>query len=144
MRLLIDAVAGAVGSGAFAVLVAVPRRYLGEAAAVGLVTGLVFGVLSRAGMDGAGAAGVAALAGSTLSEVLARVRHQPAVIFLLPGLIPLVPGVTIYHAMADLVTGRGSMAVQAAGQTFLWAAAIALGVGLAAALIRGIVPQKRA
>lgn len=140
--LIIDAVSGGVGAGAFAVLVGVPRRLLLSTALVGLVAALVFGALRLGGMAGEGAAGIAALAGGLVSESLARIRSQPATVFLLPGLIPLVPGVTIYRAMSDLVRGNGTAGTQAGLQTFVWAGAIALGVGLAAAVFRGIVPRK--
>ena len=40
---------------------------------------------------------------AVLSELLARWHHQPVIVFLTPGIIPLVPGSTAYLTMLAFV-----------------------------------------
>ena len=42
------------------------------------------------------------------SEIMARRLRAPANIFLVPGIIPLLPGAALYYAMRALVAGDGT------------------------------------
>ncbi len=44
------------------------------------------------------------------SEVLARILKTPALVFLLAGVIPIVPGSTLYNTMASIITRDGDKA----------------------------------
>lgn len=57
-----------------------------------------------------------------ISEILARVIHTPVLILLVPMLIPLIPGGSLYYSMDALIRGEkdnflthGSAAVTSAG-----------------------------
>ena len=39
------------------------------------------------------------------SEIMARVRKAPVIIFLLPGIVPTVPGGSLYYTMRNMVLG---------------------------------------
>lgn len=135
-RLITDFLGGVLGAGAFSVLVSVPRRALWASALVGGVAAVVFAAGTSLGLPGAAAAGFGALFAGVASEGIARTLRVPATVFLLPGLIPLVPGVTVYKAMSAFTQNRIQAGVAAGVETFLWAGAIAIGVGLAAAVFR--------
>ena len=79
---------------------------------------------------------------SVLAEVAARLWKAPATIFLLPGIIPLVPGGGLYYAMSYLLDGDYAGFAQKGIQTASYAGAIAAGVSIVASLVR-IVFWKR-
>lgn len=67
-----------------------------------------------------------------LAEVFARVFKAPVISFLVPMLVPLIPGSDLYYATSFLIRGQSAdFAVR--GESLLWqAAAIAFGIILAA------------
>lgn len=63
-----------------------------------------------------------------LSEILARVIKAPATVFLLPGIIPLVPGGKLYYTMYYLINGKTNAFVTNLVDTILASLAIAVGI----------------
>lgn len=70
---------------------------------------------------------------SAYAELMAKRRRAPATLFLVPGLIPLVPGSYLYYTMLSLVRGELSDALSFCFLTAQWALALAAGISLAAA-----------
>jgi uncharacterized membrane protein YjjB (DUF3815 family) len=67
---------------------------------------LVDNITALSGFGGLFLASLAGGAACTLySEIMARVLKTPATVFLIPGLIPMVPGGSLYYTMAFLVQG---------------------------------------
>jgi len=128
--MLLSALAGAMGAFAFAVLIRVPRRDLFFAALGGLLSGFVYAAAGALGLHTIAQVLLAAVAAGALSEVLARVRRAPATVYLMPGLIPLVPGLLAYHAMYALLRGDYVSGAAIAVETIYWAAAIGVGIAL--------------
>ena len=73
---------------------------------------------------------------TVLSEVLARMMKVPATVFLLVGIIPLVPGGGLYYAMEYLINGDFDAFVEKGIQTAAYAGAIAVGVSMVSSLTR--------
>lgn len=73
---------------------------------------------------------------SVYCEVMARVRKSPVTVFLVVGIIPLVPGGSAYHTMEYFVLRKIKLAAFTGLHTIGIAAAIAIGVFLASAAIR--------
>ena len=69
-----------------------------------------------------------------LAEILASVLHAPATVFLLPGLLPLVPGGGIFSMMRYAVLQQFDKSLHTGYETIVEALAIALGVAVAASL----------
>jgi uncharacterized membrane protein YjjB (DUF3815 family) len=76
----------------------------------------------------------AALSVGIASEVLARLHHEGAVIFSVPGMIPLVPGTTVYWASLALLEGRIPDAVILTADMLRFALGIAGGLACATRL----------
>lgn len=72
---------------------------------------------------------VAAVIIGLLGEIMARLYKKPATLFVIPGIIPLVPGSYIYQAMLSLVQGN----MKSAGQYGLLT--VFLSIGIAAGLM---------
>jgi uncharacterized membrane protein YjjB (DUF3815 family) len=87
-------------------------------------------VLSKTGSPAQGyLAGAFAVA--ACSEIMAVLIHNPATVFLLPGLLPLVPGGGIFYMMRSAVQGNLAESLHQGYETLIAAGAIALGLALA-------------
>ncbi len=79
---------------------------------------------------------IAAAIVSLISEILARKLKHPAILFVIPGIIPLVPGLGMYNTMLYLVQGDYDLAISTGADVLFVACAIALGVLLITSLAR--------
>ncbi len=62
------------------------------------------------------------------AELLARLVKAPATVFLIPSIIPLVPGGRLYYTMRAIVDGNEIKAKIFAKQTLVIALGIAVGI----------------
>ncbi len=87
----------------YGIIMSVPIRPLWLAAGSGAAAYLGYRLIYRiAGHELLGY-WVAALLVAVSSEILARICKKPVTIFVLPGIIPLVPGVGLYRTMLCLI-----------------------------------------
>lgn len=106
----------------------------------GAVLGSIGWVVFAAFKAGGGAeafgyfAGAFAAAGS--AEFLAVVMRRPATVYLVPGIIPLVPGGGIFYMMRAVVRGEFPEALSAGYGALAAAVAIALGIAIASSTAR--------
>ena len=70
------------------------------------------------------------------SEIAAIVLRAPATVFLIPGIIPTVPGLTVYRAMAECMSHNTAGFIEKGIETFKIGGAIAAGVIVCTALFR--------
>lgn len=78
---------------------------------------------------------------ATLAELFARLYKAPATMFLIIGIIPLVPGGGIYYTMEALINGDMALFIQKGMETAACAAAIAVGSSLVSSVVR-ILPKR--
>ena len=86
---------------------------------------------------------VATIAVSALAEILARLLKAPATIFLVIGIIPLVPGGGLYYTMDYLISGDFAMFTAKGLQTAAAAGAIAAGASMVTSLVRMLTWRKQ-
>lgn len=79
---------------------------------------------------------LATIAVALLSEIFARIFKTPATVFLLIGIIPLVPGGGIYYTLEALIGGDMSLFVRKGLETVAFAGSIAVGCSLVASVAR--------
>lgn len=72
---------------------------------------------------------------SLVSEVLARKMKFPAIIFAIPGILPLIPGLGLYKTMLSLVEGNYTNAMSIGTNAVFVSSAIAMGVLLITSLV---------
>ncbi len=70
------------------------------------------------------------------SEIMAKYLKTPATVFCVPGIFPLVPGITAYQTMQSLVENNLSAAGGFALNTVFKAFTIAFGIMIVTALFR--------
>lgn len=73
---------------------------------------------------------VAAFFVALIGQMFSRLFKTPVTLFIMPGLIPLVPGGVAFNMMRSFVEGDSATASQFAIDTFLVAGALALGLAL--------------
>ena len=76
------------------------------------------------------------IAVALLSEVLAFLKKNPATVYLIPGLLPLVPGSGMFQTMRAAVTGDLDNALHLALSTLTTAGATALAVAIIVSIAR--------
>lgn len=62
------------------------------------------------------------------SEVFARIEKAPATVFLVPSIIPLVPGGMMYYSMEKCISGNTSLFINMLFETLGVAGALAMGI----------------
>lgn len=77
-----------------------------------------------------------ALAVGVAGELLARRLREPTLMFVVPALFPLVPGLMAYSGMLNLARGELSEAGYELTRTLFYAGALAAGLSLPPALFR--------
>ena len=84
---------------------------------------------------------IGALVGAGYSEIMARVTKVPVPVYMVPCVIPLVPGSGLYGTMFNFVTGNYPAAAEAGLRTLQIALGIAGGIVIASVL--GIIFRPR-
>lgn len=111
----------------FAIIYDTPKKFLFISPIVGVVSWIIYIVATLTGVTSAWASFLAALSSAFSSFFLSKIFKAPVTLFLVAGIIPLVPGFYIYRASYYLITGSGD-AGRALVNTFIIAGAIALGI----------------
>lgn len=73
-----------------------------------------------------------------LSEFFARFFKKPAVLYIIPGIIPLVPGLKIYNTMLELIQGQYIVALETATQVGMISGAIVMGMLIVTSVLKGL------
>ena len=79
---------------------------------------------------------IAAVALSIASEIFARVQKCPVTLYLIPALLPLVPGGGIYYSMEHCINGNTDAFLQTGLHTLAIAGTLALGILLVSSIVR--------
>lgn len=113
---------------AFAVIIGVPKIFLWQAGLVGAVGWLVYLLLEPTGLSVPGRMFFAALMVALISHSFARLLKTPVTLFLVAGILPLVPGVGMYRIVYNLITNNNSLAGHYMNETIQTAGMIALAI----------------
>lgn len=141
-RIAVELLAALLGSCGFGMLFGLPRRYLPPASLGGML-GWVIYLAVNAWLHSAFLAYLlAASFGVVYAEVLARRLKTPATLFVIPAIIPLVPGSSLYSAMSCAVRGDMPAARAFGTQTLEYALAIAAGISFVVT-VRELQTKKR-
>ena len=125
---IIQVLASFVGSFGFAVLYNLRGKKLCMAGISGMVSWIAYLIVWNE-MPSTFVANLAAAAVATIyAETMARILKTPVTVFLITGIIPLVPGGLAYDATKNLVLLNFSTAINTMLEVTLIAGAIALGL----------------
>ena len=134
-----------IGTLGFAALFGTPRRYYLDSGLVGMAGWAVFLVAGGqwAMVSGVGAAFIGALTVAVLSHGLARWRHCPGTVFLICGIIPLVPGGGIFWTAYHLVNNHLALAASTGFTALKVTIAIAGAIILVSGIFSKLFKRKR-
>lgn len=134
-----------IASIAFGVQFNVRLRHIITAGIGGTITQLIFMSFEYSGGANMLCYFFSAAAVSVYSEIMARRLHAPVNMYLVIGVIPLVPGGYMYNTMITLIGGDIDMFSRQFAETVGIAGSIAMGVFSVSAIIRVIrIITKRA
>ena len=128
MTCVIQLVVAVFATISFAVIFSVPRKDLILCGISGGLTWLVYFVLTANGMGNVFASLIATFILTIMARVLAVARKNPATVYLLTGIFPLVPGAGVYWTAYHIGTDNLEMALETGFTAFKVAAAIVLGI----------------
>lgn len=128
MTIIAQLVTSFIAAAGFGVIFNAPRRSLIQCGLVGMLGWILNYVLVQRGMDVVPATVFASILVGALSQICARIFKTPIIIFIVSGIIPLVPGGTAYDAMRHFVENDYNTAVQLSAKVMLLAGGIAIGL----------------
>ena len=127
----------------FCILFHVPLRCMLPAAAIGGMGWFAYQLLMELGLGITASVFIAACLVAMLADICSRLIKEAATVFVIPGILPLVPGAGIYYTMFHFIRGNMDKAGAWGARTLMIAGAIALGLLVIASLIRIVVNTKR-
>ena len=127
----------------FCILFHVPLRCMLPAAAIGGIGWFAYQLLMELGLGITASVFIAACLVAMLADICSRLIKEAATVFVIPGILPLVPGSGIYYTMFHFIRGNMDKAGAWGARTLMIAGAIALGLLVVASVIRIVVNTKR-
>lgn len=106
----------------------VPRKFLVYSAVVAAISWCVYLISLESGLDLVVSVFIATLVIAFISHTFARRFKAPVTVFLIPGILPLVPGVGTYRIVYYLIQEDGAKASFNFIQTLQIAGMIAIGI----------------
>jgi len=133
------------GTLGFTFIFNVPLRHIPVASFIGGAGWAIYHIAVSAGCGIAISCFFGACIVGLSSDIASRICKEAATIFVIPGVLPLVPGAGTYYTMLAVVEGNLEMAADKGIQTLAMAGAIALGLltmGTIIQVVRGITKRK--
>lgn len=116
----------AFGTIGFCILFHVPLRSFIPAAITGAFAWMTYEISLNNGMTETVSIFLGACTVAILSEVFARIFKEAATIFIIPGILPLVPGAGIYYTLFAFIENNQENLTAYGTQTLMSAGAIAV------------------
>lgn len=113
---------------AFAVLYNSPRKELIPCAITGALGWIVYYLVMFKTSNSVNSTFFGALTVAACSRMLSYTRCAPSTLFLIPGILPLVPGTQIYNTMKAVIADDLYLTYQEAVKAFKLAGVIAVGI----------------
>ncbi|WZL82060.1 threonine/serine exporter family protein [Vallitaleaceae bacterium 9-2] len=131
----------------FSFIFNLPRRVLLHSGIAGAFGWVAYTYFLNTFSSTIAAALIGALVVGLLGEILARIMKMPATTFVIPGIIPLVPGYGLYYSMLKIIERNYQQALNVGFESLLIALGIAAGVIISTSMgklinrRRKVIPQ---
>ena len=120
----------------FCILFHVPKKHLLSASFIGACGWLTYTYLTSSGSGKVLACFAGAFIVAMLSDFFSRAFKDAATIFIIPGILPLVPGAGMYDTMLAILEGNLDKTASAATETLLMAGAISVALLVVASIVK--------
>ncbi len=145
--LFVEFIFALLGTLGFALIFNVPLRHIPIASVIGGAGWVVYQIAVAMDCGVAIACFFGACTVGLTSDIASRVCREAATIFVIPGVLPLVPGAGTYYTMLAIIQGNLDAAAAKGIETLAMAGAIALGLlvmGTVIQIVRGAVKRIKA
>lgn len=119
-----------IASMAFGILFNVPKKALVQCGLTGMFGWIIYWNLENYKVDIIVSTLIASFVVAIISQIFARAKKMPIILFNIAGIIPLVPGGLAYDAMRHFVENDYITAIEMAAKVFLISGSIAIGLVL--------------
>ncbi|MDO4179004.1 MAG: threonine/serine exporter family protein [Phascolarctobacterium sp.] len=127
----------------FGFIIQVPFKAIPTSGIIGAIGWVVFVYISKGfGHSTVYANFTATVVVAVLSELFARLMKQPVNVYVIPGVIPLVPGLGMYNGMTKILSRHFEYGMSILMQACSDAGAIAMGMMLVTSIFRMIKISK--
>jgi len=126
--MLIQGISAFFATAAFSILFYLPKKYIIHAGMTGSFCWFIYLFVSEMTNDKILANFVATLIVAITAHILARIYKTPVTMFLIPGIIPLVPGAGMYQIVISFLDDTVGETAYYLSETLQMAGAIALGI----------------
>lgn len=123
-----QAIIGLIACAGFCILVNVPKKAIIPATLTGSIAWFVYQFAMSSGYTKPLAAFIATCIVTLVSDILSRKVKEAATVFIIPGILPLVPGSSMYYTMTYIISSDFEMAGKTGTQTLFTAGSIALAI----------------
>ena len=126
--MIIQGISAFFASAAFAILFYLPKKYIIHAGMTGSFCWFIYLIVNKVADDKVLATFAATLVVAITAHILARILKTPVTLFLIPGIICLVPGGGMYQIVQSFIDNNTVMTQHYFFETLQIAGAIALGI----------------
>jgi len=127
----------------FSILFSIPRDSILKSGVCGALGWLVYVEINNSFSSPVAGAFLGAITVSMIGEFFARYFRKPATVFIIPGIIPLVPGAGMYYTMLAIIEKDFFKSAQIGSETIFVAGSIASGIIISSSLSKLFKVQKR-
>ena len=120
----------------FCILFHVPKKHIITASFVGACGWLTYTYSVSSGSGSVLACFAGSCTVALLSDVFSRSFKDAATIFIIPGILPLVPGANMYYTMLAILEGNADKTASVGTETMLMAGAIAVALLVVTSIIK--------
>lgn len=130
MRIILDLVANFILVLGFGILLQAPKSSLISVGLTGTISWGGFLIAQNFTGSIVFSTLIAAMTVGVCGEIFARFNKLPATVFIVAGILPLVPGVPAYYMMYHMIKGEYLQGVENAINTLMIAGAISFGIAI--------------
>lgn len=112
----------------FSILFNVPKRSIFYAGLTGGIGWTVYMYIKALTLSSAFSIFLASIIVGVLGEIFARIDKKPVTTFVIPGIVPLVPGYTMYLSMVNLINQEFYTAIKLGTEAVFTSGAISVGI----------------
>lgn len=139
--MIVMVIAAFISTVTLGILLEVPKRFIIRVGVVGAIGWLIYLAMGTNESSVVFRSFVATLVVATVSHSFARIMKAPVTVFLISGILPLVPGTGMYYTVYHLIIGNRSMAGFYLVRTMEIAGVIALGIFIIDSIFRLYPPK---
>jgi len=136
MDIIVQLIVSFFSTAGIAIIFNVPRKTLLHCGFVGVIGWIIYYLLTERSMDVVDASFFSSFIIAIVAHLYARRFKMPMIIFIVAGIIPLVPGGMAYNAMRNVVEDDYLQGLQYGLKAFLITGAIVMGLVFAEVLMQ--------